>query len=128
MSEREFGPQRKRATDGRALHCCCICLKLEPWGPTWSYYASLKEEDDCTPFPKFCSEVCVEKGGPNTRDVTATMKETAKEMEWRDPKPYQPPPQPRGYNDAAHEQRRERERQARLAAFRNERASKPPAT
>jgi hypothetical protein len=81
----EHGPQRRRDAGGRLLHCCCICGRLAPWGDGWSYYGSYKDLEDGTPVPKFCSEVCKAKGGPDAAHVTAEMKETARASEWREP-------------------------------------------
>jgi hypothetical protein len=77
--------QRRKTRDGRQMHCCCICLNCEPWSSSWSYYASIREEDDSAPFPKFCSEACKAKAGPACQNVTDEMKVAAKNLEWRDP-------------------------------------------
>lgn len=81
----ERGLQRRRRADGRLLHCCCICGKLDVWRDGWSTYCSMKDEDDEIPIPKFCSSDCRAKGGIAARNVTETMKQIAKDAEWREP-------------------------------------------
>ena len=81
----ETGPQRRRTAAGRLLHCCCICGRLDTWGLGWSCFCSERELDDEMPIPKFCSEGCREKGGPDAVYVTAAMKQAAKAAEWRAP-------------------------------------------
>lgn len=81
----ERGPQRRRATDGRLVHCCCVCGKVEPWGDAWTSYHCIKELDDESPIPKFCSAECKATGGARARNVTEAMKRKAKEAEWREP-------------------------------------------
>jgi hypothetical protein len=80
----ERGRQR-RMSNGRLLHCCCICGHLDVWSGGWSYFGSLKELDEGTPVPKFCSEECRSRGGIHAGRVTTKMKEKAKAAEWRDP-------------------------------------------
>lgn len=110
----EVGPQRRKTRDGRLLHCCCVCLNCEVWSASWSYYASMKEEDDGAPYPKFCSDSCKAKAGPQCVNITEAMKKTAKEMEWRKPEPaYREATSREKYNAAADQQRRERERPSR---------------
>jgi hypothetical protein len=41
--------------------------------------------DDRAAIPKFCSEECRAKGGPRARNVTAEMKEQARDAEFRPP-------------------------------------------
>lgn len=81
----ERGPQRRKAGNS-LLHCCCICHTVAPWGDGWSTYCSEADIDDCVAIPKFCSRVCREKGGPQARNVTETMKEAARALEWREPR------------------------------------------
>jgi hypothetical protein len=109
-SERsERGQQRRRAGDGRILHACCICGKLDVWNDGWSTYCSWKEIDDEVPIPKFCSDKCREAGGSAARNVTAEMKRMAKDAEWREPTPvYREQTQREKYADAADLQRRKR--------------------
>ncbi len=109
----EIGLQRLRAIDGRALHCCCICGKLETWGPTWSTYCSYKEMDDCKPIPKFCTDWCQKAGGDEAANVTTAMKQRASDAEWRAPETvWREATTQEKYNEAAYAQRRERERKA----------------
>jgi hypothetical protein len=81
----ERGRQRRKTADGRLLHCCCICGALAPWDASWTTYCSLREIDDELPIPKFCSEACRAVGGSVARNVTAEMKQRAKDAEWREP-------------------------------------------
>lgn len=84
----ERGPQRKRAVNGRPLHCCCICGAVDVWGSSWSVYCSDLELDEERPIPKFCSTRCADKGGRDASDVTEAMKQKAKDAEWRSPKTF----------------------------------------
>jgi len=104
MTDRELGPQRRKTIEGRLLHCCCVCLKLEVWGRNWSTFCSVRELDDEVPIPKFCSSVCREEGGDRCINITDDMKRAAKDKEWRDPKPYY---SPRTYLDALGDQQRQ---------------------
>jgi hypothetical protein len=81
----ERGRQRRKADDGRLLHCCCICLKVAVWGPFWSWYGSIKEAEDGITTAKFCSAECAAKAGPRSCNVTAEMKRAARDAEWRPP-------------------------------------------
>lgn len=81
----EVGEQRRRGASGRLLHCCCICQRLDVWSDGWSAFYSVKELDDSTPIPKFCSEECRTKGGPKAQNVTVEMKAKAASAEWRPP-------------------------------------------
>src|SRR6185312_1281190 len=83
----ERGPQRRRGAGNRALHCCCICGRLDVWSDTWSTYCSERDLDEEAAIPKFCSTACRKKGGPNAANVTLEMREGAKAAEWRDPLP-----------------------------------------
>ncbi len=114
---RESGPQRRKI-GGRPLHACCMCGEVGLWGATWSWFGSLKDEDDGTPVAKFCTSICAAKAGANCINVTAEMKQTARDAEMRPPEPYTPPARPRTYADAADDQRRARERAERIAAIR----------
>lgn len=107
----EIGQQPRRAANGRLLHCCCICGKLDVWGDTWSTYCSVKDMDDGEPIPKFCSKPCQKMGGPNASAVTDKMKRHARDCEWREPETVWREQTPtEKYADAAHEQKRQRER------------------
>lgn len=114
----EIGPQRRTALGGRPLHACCICNNVELWRATWSHHSSIKDMDDCAPLAKFCSSACARKAGPNCENVTEAMKRAARDLEFRPPKPYVEPPRPRVYGDAVADQRRAKEREARLAEWR----------
>ena len=103
MSEREIGKQRRRSQSKQLLHCCCICGKLDMWDDNWSWFGSVKDLDDESAFPKFCSAGCKAAGGEDAYNVTKGMKQKAKDAEWRDPEPYREPERPRNYNDAAYE-------------------------
>ena len=81
----ERGPQRKRASDGRLLHCCCVCGALDVWGNGWSVYCSELELDEGVAVPKFCSTKCKRKGGETAENVTVEMRMIAKEAEMRAP-------------------------------------------
>lgn len=81
----EIGPQRRVATDGRLLHCCCMCGKLDTWGETWCHYSSIKQVDDGEPIPKFCSDKCKQRGGTNAGRVSAAMRQAARDKEFRPP-------------------------------------------
>ena len=109
-SERsERGPQRKKATDGRLLHCCCVCGKLDTWGDSWSCFASYKDMDDGYPYPKFCSDTCADKAGTAAENITLEMKRKAKDAEWREPNTvWRPATHREKYNAAAYDQRRHR--------------------
>lgn len=100
----EIGMQRRKTKNGKLLHCCCICGVVEPWGRTWSWFGSYKEEDDGSPLAKFCSDLCRGKSGLSCQNVTDAMKKSAREKEWRYPKPYISPP--RNYSDAISDQNR----------------------
>lgn len=102
----EVGQQRRKSLDGRLLHACCVCPTLDVWGETWSYYASVKEEDDGTPYPKFCSAACKAHAGLCARNIQQSAIIAAKEREWRDPNPAPPPK--RTYFDAAYEQQQKK--------------------
>lgn len=108
-SERsEHGIQRRKDNYGRLLHCCCICGLLEPWNGKWRAFYSIKELDDEVPIPKFCSEECQSRGGPEARNVTDEMKRKAKEAEWREPDlVYREQTEREKYADAADRRRRE---------------------
>lgn len=104
----EHGLQRRRTSGNfpRLLHCCCICGKLEPWGPTWTVYCSIKELDDEAPIPKFCSRKCRNKGGDEAQAVTEEMKRRAKDAEWREPEfVYRDATEKEKYNAALRRQR-----------------------
>lgn len=82
----EIGQHRRKTDTGRLLHCCCICGTVDVWDDgKWSTFCSAKELDDESPIPKFCSDACRARGGVKACNVTARMKEAAKEAEWRDP-------------------------------------------
>ena len=81
----EKGPQRRRANDGRPLHCCCVCGNLSTWGKDWSCYASYKDMDDGVPYPKFCSDACRDSGGVTAERISEDMARKAKNAEWREP-------------------------------------------
>ena len=81
----EHARQRRRANDGRLLHCCCVCGALAKWEETWSTYCSMKELDDNAAIPKFCSEKCREVGGARAVNITVEMKQRAWDAEWREP-------------------------------------------
>ena len=81
----EVGEQRRRTASGRLLHCCCICQRLDVWSGGWSTFCSIKDLDDGAPIPKFCSEKCRAKGGPEAQDVTLEMRTIAAAAEWRPP-------------------------------------------
>src|SRR5262249_22402485 len=85
LEKSEKGQQRRKHADGRLLHCCCICGKLQPWDNNWSTYCSEKEIDDGTAIPKFCSVECRNAGGENASKVTNEMKHKARDSEWREP-------------------------------------------
>lgn len=107
----EHGLQRRKMSNGRLLHCCCICGVVAPWTDGWSTYCSIREIDDGLPIPKFCSEKCRLQGGVAARDVTPEMKQRAKDAEWRPPTlAYREATDREKYRDAMHSQR------ARLAA------------
>lgn len=110
----ELGLQRRKSGN-RLLHCCCICGKLETWGSTWSTYCSVKDMDDSAPIPKFCSDWCQKAGGDEASNVTDEMKQRASDAEWREPEIVWREQSPaEKYADAAYQQKRERERKARL--------------
>jgi hypothetical protein len=105
----EIGLQRRKANNGRLLHCCCICGKLDTWGETWSTYCSFKEMDDCAPIPKFCSEWCQKAGGAAASNVTGEMKQRASDAEWREPEAvWREATEREKYNHAAAQQRKPR--------------------
>jgi len=83
----ERGPQRLKDENGRRLHCCCVCNKVEQWSDTWSWYGSSKQEEDCEPLPKFCSDTCRISGGLKSKNVTYAQRVIAKAKEWREPVP-----------------------------------------
>lgn len=60
------------------LHCCCICGKVDFWGDSWSWYGSVRDEDDDLPVAKFCSKECASKAGRNAENVTDEMKAHAR--------------------------------------------------
>ena len=84
-TERSETGRKRRRENGLLVHCCCICGTSGVWTDAWSAYYSIKELDDEVPIPKFCSEPCRAKGGPRAANVTAAMKQTAKDAEHRDP-------------------------------------------
>lgn len=43
------------------MHICSVCGAVELWGPTWSWYGSLLDEDYSEPVPKFCSKTCADQ-------------------------------------------------------------------
>ena len=105
LENNEIGQQRRKDSRGRLLHCCCICGKLETWGPTWTTYCKV-EFDEGKPIPKFCSSSCKKTGGPRASLVTETMKRIAKDAEWRDPiTVYREATDKEKYADAARRQR-----------------------
>lgn len=109
LSRSENGWQRRRANDGRPLHCCCICGRLDVWGPDWTTFCSLKEIDDGTPIPKFCSKACRMKGGRAAGAVTIEMKIRARDAEWREPRlVYREANELEKYAEALHSQKRRR--------------------
>lgn len=81
----ERGKQRRKNANGRLLHCCCICGKLEPWNRQWVYYGSIEEEENGVPLPKFCSAACSRLGGEDASAVTMEMRQAARDAEWREP-------------------------------------------
>lgn len=44
----------------RRLHQCCVCGQCGEWGPQWSWYGSVMDEDAGT-VAKFCSPECRKK-------------------------------------------------------------------
>ena len=62
---------RRVTPDGRHLHCCCVCGKLEPWSKGWSWYGSYKDLEDCTPVKKFCSDRCRKQEKAVTPEMAA---------------------------------------------------------
>lgn len=112
--KREIGPQRRRDASGRVLHRCCVCPTLAPWGDGWSAYCSMQDQENGSPYPKFCSPVCRAKGGARGRLVPDAVLAEAREAEWREPERYVAPMQGGSYADALAEQmRRERLRRER---------------
>ncbi len=95
---------RRRTKSGHLLHCCCICSTLEPWGSDWFWYGSYKEEEDGVSIPKFCSQVCKMKGGPNAKNVIRAQRMHAQQMEMVEPMPVY---RPRSYGDAVSDQQRD---------------------
>lgn len=103
----EHGPQRRKTSGGRLLHCCCICGVVALWTDGWSTYCSMREIEDEVPIPKFCSEPCRQRGGIAAREVTAEMKQRAKDAEWRAPTvKYREATGKEKYRDAMHHQRK----------------------
>jgi hypothetical protein len=82
----ERGRQRRKAGDGRPIHCCCICGKVGTWDSNWKSYGSEKQMYDGSTIPKFCSEICRILGGDDASCVTLTMLLAANDSEWREPK------------------------------------------
>lgn len=102
----ERGPQRRKTKDGRLLHCCCICGRIEPWNAAWTTYCSMKELDEVAPIPKFCGIDCQDRGGPDAVNVSDEMKRKAKDTEWREPEVvYREATSHEKYNAAAAAQR-----------------------
>lgn len=81
----ECRPQRRKMGHS-LLHCCCICMTVAPWGSSWSTYCSDADIEDSRAIPKFCSRLCREKGGSKACNVTESMKEAARALEWREPR------------------------------------------
>jgi len=106
----EVGPQRRLSGNGLILHCCCICQKLDAWGYHWSAYYSEKDLEDGDPIPKFCSEPCRERGGVSAKNVTQEMKRAARDLEFREPKPYMPTKEIGSYISALRDQRAQNKR------------------
>lgn len=107
----EHGPQRRKSGNGRLLHCCCVCGRLDTWGDSWSSSYSYKDLEDSIPIPKFCSATCRDKGGADAQDITDEMKKIAKDAEWREPETaYREATSIEKYRDAAHHQKKKRER------------------
>lgn len=51
---------QRQARGERRLHQCTVCGLAGEWGPGWSRYGSLRDEDDDTEA-KFCSTACRER-------------------------------------------------------------------
>lgn len=51
--------QQRHQQGLRPLHQCTVCGQASEWGPTWSSYGSMMDEDDGT-LAKFCSTACRE--------------------------------------------------------------------
>lgn len=102
----EVGKQRRTDRDGRALHCCCVCGKLETWTGDWSWYGSYRDVDDGKPLAKFCSASCKAKGGPVASLVTEEMMAYARQKEFREPETvYRPMTDSEQYGEALAKQR-----------------------
>lgn len=72
--------ERRRSPDGKALHACCLCDTVAPWGPEWRWYGSDREEEDGVPVMKFCPSHV----GPNVHELaTAEMANEAFLKEYR---------------------------------------------
>ncbi len=110
----ERGQQRRKTSDGKLLHCCCICGRLEAWRKDWTAHYSIKDLDDGNPIPKFCSDACKRKGGHRASAVTVEMKQTARNAELREPNiVYREATDEEKYRAAAGQQRREKDRVGR---------------
>jgi len=45
-------------SEGRRIHTCSACGTQDVWGPTWSWYGSIRDLDDGAPIFKACSTAC----------------------------------------------------------------------
>lgn len=69
---------RRKSLDGKQLHSCVVCEKLEPWSDDWKYWGSVKDVDDGVAVAKFCSDKCRK----HRMAVTPDMCEDARKREW----------------------------------------------
>ena len=106
LDRSERGPQRRRTSDGRLLHCCCICGTLAPWSNSWVGFYSWQEVDDGKPLAKFCLTECRQNGGINAANVTESMKHRARAAELREPEiVWREPTEAEKYQQAVRRQR-----------------------
>ncbi len=60
--------ERRRTPEGKALHACCLCDRVGPWGPGWRWYGSYREEENGVPVMKFCPSHV----GPDVHQLAAS--------------------------------------------------------
>lgn len=70
---------RRRTPEGRALHSCVVCEKLEPWSDEWKWWGSLNDVDDGEALAKFCSDKCSKHRLAVTQEMCEAARQRANE-------------------------------------------------